>query len=138
MTQASIIIINYNTFELTCKCIESVLTHTKELDFEIVLLDNASTENVPGTFKERFPNIQFIQCETNLGFSKGNNLAIQSCKGEVILLLNSDTEVIDDSISESYRELMADTNIGALTCKLIYPNGTVQHNCQSFPSFFKY
>lgn len=137
MPQVSIIIINYNTFELTCKCIDSVYTFTKAVNFEIILVDNASSEKDPEQFQIRFPNIRLIKSEVNLGFAKGNNLAVSRSKGEVVLLLNSDTELKEDAISICYKELMKDKQAGIITCKLVYPDGRLQHNCQSFPSFAK-
>lgn len=117
---------------------ESVFTHTKDLNFEIIVLDNASTERDAGEFKNRFPNIHLIQSETNLGFAKGNNLAIQSCKGEVLLLLNSDTELLENSISICYNDLIKEKETGVITCQLISSGNSTQHNCQSFPSYWKY
>lgn len=138
MTQVSIILLNYNTFELTGKCIESILTHTKDVSYEIILLDNASTEKDPIAFKQRFPSLHLIQSKTNLGFAKGNNEAIKSAKGQVILLINSDTELLEDSISICYKELLQEDKNGVMTCRLVYPNGNTQHNCQSFPSLSKF
>jgi GT2 family glycosyltransferase len=114
-----------------------VIEKTKDVSYQIILVDNASTECDPKKFKEQYPQINLIASEVNLGFSKGNNLGISHADGEYILLLNSDTELIEDSVSICYKKIFANKNIGALTCKLIYPNGKVQHNCQSFPSIFK-
>ena len=133
----SIIIINFNTFELTCKCIRSVISHTLKLHFEIIIVDNASKECAPEKFKEIFPSIILVKSEINLGFAKGNNLGIQQSKGNVILLLNSDTELTEDSISICYNELMKFEKAGAITCKLLNADNSVQHNCQSFPSAIK-
>ena len=133
----SIIIINFNTFELTSKCIRSVINHTLSLPFEIILVDNASKECAPEKFKEIFPSIILVKSEINSGFSKGNNLGIQQSKGDVILLLNSDTELTEDSISICYNELLKQENVAAITCKLLDADNSVQHNCQSFPSAIK-
>ncbi|MDI1355019.1 MAG: glycosyltransferase family 2 protein [bacterium] len=133
----SIVVINYNTFNTTCTCISSVIEHTKAVQYEIILVDNASTERNPDDFLKTFPQIILIKSQENIGFSKGNNLAIASCSAEVILLLNSDTLLKNDSISICAHELISQTNFGAVTCKLEFPNGMIQHNCQSFPSPLK-
>lgn len=133
----SIIIINYNTYSLTSKCIKSIYANTHDVAFEIILIDNASTECNPDSFKTLFPNITLFKSETNVGFAKGNNLGLSLSKNDIILFLNSDTELTEDSISICYNHLISKEDIGAITCKLKYPNNLIQHNCQSFPSAIK-
>ncbi len=133
----SIIIINYNTFQLTCNCISSVIEKTTSINYEIILVDNASTECDAEKFKTLFPKIKLVKSETNIGFSKGNNLGIKNAKGDFILLLNSDTKLMENSISISYNELIKQNGAGVITCTLIHPNDLIQHNCQSFPSIIK-
>ncbi len=129
----SVIIINYNTFELTCNCIQSVLDRTKELPFEIVLVDNASSEKNPAEFEQRFPQIVLVKSESNIGFAKGNNLGIKHSKGEVILLLNSDTQLINNAILEGFNVLMSDDMIGVVSGKLLSRDGSVQGVAGRFP-----
>src|ERR1700756_1714891 len=98
----SIIIVNYNTFDLTCKCISTVIQCTKGIFYEIILVDNASVECDADLFLQKFPTIRLIKSTTNLGFTGGNNLGIENSGGKYILLLNSDTELTEDSISKCY------------------------------------
>ncbi len=128
----SIIILNYNTFEMTCNCINSVLEKTKDWSIEIILVDNASTERNVDDFLVRFPEIVLIKSEQNLGFSKGNNLGIARAKGSILLLLNSDTILLNDAVSICAEELMKREEIGIITCKLRYPNGDIQRQCRRF------
>lgn len=130
----SIIIINYNTFELTSKCIESLYQYNSGFNYEIILVDNASVECNADLFKEKFPNIILIKSKENLGFAGGNNLGISHAKGEYILLLNSDTELIENSIKISLDFYKSKKNIAVLSCKLIFPNGNHQSVAQRFPS----
>lgn len=134
MVKVSIIIINYNTFQLTCNCIQSIIDKTVDVDYEIILVDNASTECNPAEFIEQFPNIKLLKTSENIGFAKGNNFGITYSNGEYILLLNSDTELTDNSIKTGLDYFLSDNNTGVITGKLIYPNGEIQHNCQRFPS----
>jgi GT2 family glycosyltransferase len=131
--KASIIIINYNTFSLTANCIESVLRHTQGVDFEIILVDNASTECDPDLFLERFPGILLIKSERNGGFAYGNNLGIGRASGDYILLLNSDTVLKEDSISSSVG-FCSMSNAGVVGCRMIYPDGRVQYSARRFRS----
>lgn len=132
--EVSIIIINYNTFELTCNCIQSIYDKTKGVSFEIILVDNASVECEPEMFLKKFPEIILVKSPENVGFAKGNNLGLKHANGAVILLLNSDTELQNDAISICFNKLEKEENIGAITTKLVYSNGVAQHVCRRFPS----
>ncbi|MDW8297075.1 MAG: glycosyltransferase family 2 protein [Raineya sp.] len=130
----SVIIINYNTFSLTCKCIESIIKHTQKVSYEIILIDNASTECNPNKFLEIFPQIKLVKSSENLGFAKGNNLGLQYAQGNFILLLNSDVELIENSIAICLEKIKVNAQIGVVSPQLIYPNGTIQHSANKFPS----
>lgn len=130
--ELSIVIINYNTFELTCKCIASIYDKLKEVDYEIVLVDNASVECDPHLFKQRFPGIKLVISETNTGFTGGNNLGVAHSEGEFLLLLNSDTELINNAPKICLDHLKAHKEVGMVTCQLIYPDGRIQANCRRF------
>ena len=136
MVQVSVIIVNYNTFELTNKCIQSVFDNTKDLNFEIILIDNASTDENPDKFKQHFPDIKLIVNPENIGFSRGNNLGINIANGHYIVLLNSDTELVNNAIKITYDKINKDSSIAAISSKLVFPNGKIQHCCQKFPSLF--
>jgi GT2 family glycosyltransferase len=121
----SIVIINYNTFDLTCDCIKSVIEHTK-CKYEIILVDNASTEKDPALFAGRFPSIKLVKSDKNLGFSKGNNLGIEHATGEYILLLNSDTVLLNDAVDITLRRIKSDNKLGVVAAQLLNPDRTVQ------------
>jgi len=130
--QVSIIIVNFNTFELTSKCIQSIYDKIEDLAFEIILVDNASHECDPEKFKENFPEINLIKSVQNLGFAKGNNLGIAQAKGEYILLLNSDCELLNNGPLLSYNYMKENKSCGLSTVQLQYPNGKLQYNCRRF------
>ena len=130
--QLSIIIINYNTYSLTSKCIASIHQKLKDVEYEIVLIDNASVECDPQLFIQQFPDIKLIISETNTGFAGGNNLGIMHATGDYLLLLNSDTELINNAPKICLDHLLENTDTGIATCQLIYPDGTIQFNCRRF------
>lgn len=132
----SIIIINYNTFQLTCDCIRSVLDNTR-CNVEIILVDNASFECDASLFVERFPAIKLIKSVTNLGFAKGNNLGIQQARADYILLLNSDTVLLNNAIDLSVERIKKDSRIGALSCQLVSADGSLQAASNEFSSIRK-
>lgn len=129
----SVVIINYNTFELTCNCIRSIYEHTKHVDYEVVLVDNASTKNDPDDFLRLFPNITLVKSKENGGFAKGNNLGIEQSKGEVILLLNSDTYLIEDSISKTTQYLQQHPDL-IISPRLVYEDRIYQKSARKFRS----
>jgi GT2 family glycosyltransferase len=130
----SVVIINYNTFELTSNCIKSVLENTKDIDYEIILVDNASTERNPDDFLISFPNLRLIRSGFNGGFAYGNNLGLEIATGDLILLLNSDTFLFENSIARSADYYGKLHNAGVLGCKMTYQNGKVQFTARKFRS----
>lgn len=132
--KVSIVIINYNTFALTYSCIKSILKMTSGLKYEIIIVDNNSTEHPASEFKSEFHDIILIESPINVGFAKANNLGIARASGEYILLLNSDTVLLNDAISYSMDFLEKELSVGVVSAKLEYLDGRIQHNCQRFPS----
>ncbi len=130
----SIIIINYNTFTLTSDCIRSVIQQTKGTAYEIILVDNASIERDASDFLKEFPTIKLIKSNVNGGFAAGNNLGIAQAQGDYILLLNSDTLLKEDSVSQSVSFTKKDAAIGVLGCRMVYPNGNIQYTARRFRS----
>jgi GT2 family glycosyltransferase len=128
----SIIIINYNTFQLASNCIASVLQHTKQAAFEIILVDNASTECNPDKFLELFPSVVLVKSNANTGFAGGNNLGIAHSSGDIILLLNSDTYLKEDSISICAAKLTENESTGVVGCKMVYPDESMQYTARKF------
>jgi len=130
----SIIIINYNTIDLTTNCIKSINEKVLGIRYEIIVVDNASAE--PNTKESLIilDFVRYIQSNNNLGFAKGNNLGIEHAKGEYVLLLNSDTELINDAVAISHEFIKKDSSIGVVSAQLQYPDGRIQDSCNRFPS----
>jgi GT2 family glycosyltransferase len=136
MPTVSIIILNYNTFRLTSNCIESIIDFTKEVSYEIILVDNQSTECDPDLFKQKFPTIVLIKSNENGGFAKGNNIGIEAATGEFILLLNSDTYLVEDAVSNTINYYRQQKLNGVIGCKMLYPNGEIQYTARKFRTIF--
>jgi GT2 family glycosyltransferase len=130
--QLSIVIINYNTYQLTCNCILSIKEKLQDLSYEIILVDNASTECNPQLFKQKFPDINLIASAVNTGFTGGNNMGIAQAKGDYLLLLNSDTELINNAPKICYDYMQSHAEVGMTTAQLLYPDGRMQYNCRRF------
>lgn len=130
--KCSIVIINHNTKELTNQTIQSVLIGTK-IEFEIILVDNSTSDS------ERFydhvdDHVKIVHCE-NKGFGHACNFGVESAIGEFILLLNSDTIVESKSIETCIDYLELHQDVGALGCKLVLEDGSLDHGCRrGFPT----
>jgi hypothetical protein len=101
----SIIIIHYKTLQLTTDCIRSVYAHTKGVSFEIIVVDNDSQDGAEPLIKAHFPDITWLNMGYNAGFSRANNAGMRVAKGRYYLLLNSDTEFIDDILTRCVHRL---------------------------------
>lgn len=137
----SIIIVNYNTYNLTKQTIDSITKREHPFEYEILLVDNASSdgsiENLQDEFNELISVgiLQVFINEFNLGFSKANNIGISVAKGQYILLLNSDTVINGDCLETCISQMDENTNIGALGCKVILQDGKLDHACKrGFPT----
>ncbi len=97
----SIIILNYNAGKFLMDCVESVFK-TKNQKIEIIVVDNISTDGSHKKCKERFPEIQLIENKENLGYCEGNNVGIRKANGEFIVILNPDTKVEPDWLTELF------------------------------------
>lgn len=129
----SIIIVNYNTRELTQNCIHSIFENTNGVSFEVILVDNASTDGSVEFFEQQ-QRIQFIKSEKNLGFGKANNLGYKYAKGKYIFLLNSDTLLLNNAIKMFYDKMESiDGSIGCLGCLLENANHQYTHSYADFP-----
>lgn len=130
----SIVIVNYNRAHMTLACVQSIFTHTEGFDFEVIVVDNGSTDGNIGVITEAFSDVRVIKNTENLGFSKGNNSGVQLARGRYVLLLNNDTLLIDNAIAKVFLFLNQNPTVGVASCKLLYPDDRLQHNCQRFPS----
>ncbi|RZK30261.1 MAG: glycosyltransferase [Hymenobacter sp.] len=127
----SIVIINYNTFAMTCDCLRDIYASNWEFGFEVILVDNASVERDPEDFKRAFPQLVLIKSPDNGGFARGNNLGIAVAQGEYLLILNSDTLGLDAGIRHclSYMDLRKhETDLGGVGCRILSPDGSMQRS----------
>jgi hypothetical protein len=94
----SIILVNYNTSSLIENCLNSIYEFTKDVTYEIIVVDNDSSDNSVAMIREKFPSVILIESKVNLGFGKANNLGIARSNAEYIFLLNSDTLLISNAV----------------------------------------
>ncbi|MFT4666935.1 MAG: GT2 family glycosyltransferase [Polaribacter sp.] len=118
-TSVSIITINYNQLEVTCEMLDSI----RRLELqpqEIIVIDNASSKSPKQYLEANYPEVTFIQSDTNLGFSGGNNLGIAKAKGEYLYLVNNDTELLEESITPLLQLFEENAKLGIVSPLICY------------------
>lgn len=131
----SIIIVNYNTKDLTLNCIRSIYASETGYSFEVIMVDNASTDGSVDTIKELFPEVRIIENSQNLGFAKANNQAANIASGRYLYILNSDTEIEKDVIAKVISYGDSNQEAGVIGTKVVLADGKVQENYYKFPTF---
>ena len=121
----SIIIVNYKSEQLVLDCITSVYQQTKDISFEIILVDNNSEDNCEVLVKSAFPDVRWLQTGYNAGFARANNAGIKISNGEYVLLLNSDTIILDGALDKTIRLFEKDNAVGC-GVQLLNPDGSHQ------------
>jgi len=128
----AIVIPNWNGRELLRNCLESIKKNTSHSNYEIVVVDDASTDGSVEMVKKEFPDVRLIRNKENLGFPKACNRGIkyasEKCNPDYILSQNNDTEIIQNDWLERFIEVAEyDDEIGIVGCKVILPSGELQH-----------
>lgn len=120
----SVIMINYNTFDLTKDALESIFTHTEEIQYEIILIDNASPDGSGERLRDLFgEKIVYLQSGANLGTTKAFNLGLKQSKGKYILWLNTDILIKENFIKKLYDYMESDPNCGVCGGNVLDFNG---------------
>jgi GT2 family glycosyltransferase len=140
----SIIILNYNTPDITLNCINSILKNTNKINFEIVLVDNGSDKSSQKLFKKKLfgiKNINLIYSKKNLGFGSGNNLGVENSKGNFLFFINSDTLIYENSVKllfDEYYRLSKINKIGFIQPRLYLneDHSLLQQTNSKIPSVF--
>ncbi len=136
MIDVSLIIVNWNTEKLLIECIESIIDQTKEASYEIIVVDNASSDNSVETLKKKFPFVTVIENEENLGFSKANNQGIRISKGRLVCLMNTDILVLENTIDKLVKEIDSNDSAGVIVPMTIDRNHNIRENVRNFPSLW--
>jgi hypothetical protein len=130
----SIIVVAWNVRKLLQDCLESVYAQTKDTRFEVIYVDNASQDGSVEMVKDRFPDVRIIENQENKGFIKANNQGIEIARGRYVLLLNSDTVVLDNAIAKTVQFADAHPEAAVVGCRVLNPDRTLQRNCFMYPS----
>ena len=122
----SIIIVNYNVYEHLKNCINSIYKKINDVDYEIIVADNNSTERDIDHLLQNYPDIKYISLKENLGFAKANNIAAKAANGKYLLFLNPDTLVIENFIPEFIDQIKMNSKTGICAPRLTYSDNSFQ------------
>lgn len=130
----SVVIVNWNTKSILRDCLKSVYEQTKSVNFEVIVIDNASADGSVDMIKNDFSQVILIKNKKNKGFAAANNQGIAKSKGRYILLLNSDTVILDKAIQKVIDFADSHPQAAVTGCRVLNPDKTLQPTCFMFPS----
>lgn len=127
----SVVIVSYNTRDLLSDCLASLREF--EPNSQVIVVDNASRDGSEAMVRERFPEVTVIQSGRNAGFAGANNLGIAQAHGDFVVLLNSDTRLMDPALTSAVKWLDQHPNVGATSPKLLGPDNLQQSCIYAWP-----
>ena len=133
----SIVVISFNTKDITLSCLDSIIKHTKGIVYEIIVVENGSKDGSLETLKEYSKtnsSVSLLNPGENLGFGKANNLGVSKSSGEYILFLNSDTLLIDNALKEVMDFVRTKKDLGVYSCRLLNLDRSLQPSGGHFPN----
>ena len=132
----SIVIVNYNTCNLLADCLETLYRFTRDVVFEVIVVDNASTDGSESYIRKHYPEVVWINSGENLGFGRANNLGVRQAKGEYLFFLNSDTLLQNNAVGNllNYARSGKCDDIGVLGCWLLDREGLPNNAFGFFPN----
>ncbi len=134
MADLSIIIVSWNVCDFLAACLDSIRAHTGDLDVEVIVVDSYSNDGTVEMVRERYPWVKFLPQSQNIGFVRGNNLGLHEAQGRYLMLLNPDTEVLDDALPRMVTYLDQNPAVGIVGPHTLNSDGTVQSTRRRFPT----
>lgn len=136
MPEVSIIIVNYNGLTLLDQCLESLEKFTNDVSYEIIVVDNNSTEGNVSAVVNKYKNTFLIENEKNLGYGAANNIGSRRAKGKYLLILNNDVLFIESSIKLIMDFVKKGTREVIVGCRLLNNDSTYQISVSAFPTIW--
>jgi N-acetylglucosaminyl-diphospho-decaprenol L-rhamnosyltransferase len=132
--ELSIIIVSWNVAELLAACLDSIDRNVSRLQLEVIVVDSASSDHTVEMVRTRFPQAMLLAQTENLGFSRCNNIGLAAAHGRHLLLLNPDTEVLDDALAKMVAYLNANPAVGIVGPHTLNTDGSTQSTRRRFPT----
>src|SRR5579859_5022412 len=108
----SLIIVSWNVCKYLAACLDSIQANSGSLKLEVIVVDSASTDGTTAMLQERYPWVKLLPQAENIGFTRGNNLGLAAARGRYVMLLNPDTEIVGDALSQMVRILDENPTVG--------------------------
>ncbi len=134
MSELSILIVTWNSRATIRDCLKSIQNTRQNLDYQVLVWDNLSTDDTVKIIQTEFPKVQLFESQQNLGFAGGNNGLLAKANSAFILFLNPDTVIIDNSVTKMLEYLKSNPSVVALGPKLLYSDSTFQLSFAKFPN----
>ncbi len=134
----SIVIISWKMRELLKRCLETIHFYTENVNYEIIVIDNNSQDGTAEMIEENFPHIKLIKNSQNRGVAPARNQGIKEAKGDYILILDADMELVENSIKHLFDFMQNYYDAGIVGCKLVDFNFNVQYSCKKFPTLLAF
>ncbi|PIW36944.1 MAG: hypothetical protein COW24_02710 [Candidatus Kerfeldbacteria bacterium CG15_BIG_FIL_POST_REV_8_21_14_020_45_12] len=131
--QLSVIIVSWNVRDHLRRCLQSIKDNTNNLEYEVIVVDNASHDGSIEMVASEFPEVKLIASNVNLGFGTANNRGVEIATGEVVFILNDDTVLTENSLRYVYDRVMGDKTIGVLGYHLFNADGSHQDSVRRYP-----
>ncbi len=131
----SVVIVSYNGRDYLQRCLASFYEHAQGLEFEVIVVDNASRDGTPEMVREHFPHVVLVERSSNAGFASAVNQGFGQAGGKAFFLLNPDSELTSNVLPPMLSYLREHPDIGVLAPRLTDPDGSLQLSCRAFPDF---
>jgi GT2 family glycosyltransferase len=130
----SVIVVSYNTREVTLGCLRSIFERSRGCSYEVIVVDNASSDGSAEALREAFPQAVVIASPENVGFARANNVGLAKATGSCLLLLNPDTEVFERTLADTLAHLRAHPEVGLIGCRSFGADGVQQSTLFRYPT----
>jgi len=134
VTDLSIVIVSWNVRDYLRSCLSSIINNQGDLIVEVIVVDSGSADGSTQMIRDEYPSLNLVVCDENVGFPRGNNIGMRDATGRFLLLLNPDTEIIGDALSQMVAYLEENEEVGIVGGQLLNSDGTVQSSRRRFPS----
>ena len=132
----SVVIVSWNACDLLRDCLKSIFDQTSQINFEVIVVDNSSSDASVEMVRHEFPQVKLVAEEVNHGFAGANNVGIIQSRGRYVLLLNPDTVILDDAIGRSLNWIVSHPDVAVLGCQVFENETTIQQTCFAHPGLF--
>jgi len=128
--------VNWNTRDLLCHCLQSIIDTIRRARFEIWVINNGSTDGSVEMIEQEFPQVQLVCNDANMGFAKANNIGIQRSRGRYVCLINSDVQLLDGCLDRLFEYMELNPNIALAGPRILNSDRSLQISCYAFPTVF--